>query len=72
VVVAPEHAVEWTKPVDWEADPQPKVEQLQLVPGAKFLTAFADGAVHQIPRDFPAEYLRLLVDYADGKLVLPP
>ena len=73
VVVSPEHAVEWTKPVDWESDPQPNVQQLQVVPGNQFLTVFADGSVRKVPRDFPAESIRLLVDYADGKpIFLPP
>lgn len=63
------HAVEWTKPDDWEYDAkQPKAGLGHLYPNG-FLAGLADGSVHFIPNSFDPEMLRRLFTKADGKVV---
>lgn len=58
VDVAPEHAVIWTRPDDWEIDPQPDLSKLRNVGGGRFLAVFGDGHVDRVPLDTPLEKLR--------------
>ena len=65
-----EHAVEWTKPADWEFDPDPAVESIfkSHEPGGTN-TAFADGSVHFISATIKAAVLRALLTRDGGEVV---
>jgi hypothetical protein len=67
VEVAPQHAVIWTKPDDWQVDLQ---DLWKGLPGDRdsFVAAFADGSVRTIPKAIPTETLRRLLIRNDGKL----
>ncbi|TWU00630.1 ECF RNA polymerase sigma factor SigW [Botrimarina colliarenosi] len=64
--VADEHAVEWTRPSDFDTllhAPAPRLGIGSFEPG-KFLASFVDGSIHQIGDDTSSEDLRkmLLID----------
>lgn len=71
VEVDPEHAVEWTRPSEWEVDPSPPLDRLHKV-GGRFLGVFGDGKARSLPLDMPAETLLRLIDCNDGKAVNMP
>ena len=66
VEVAPEHAVIWTKPDDWEVDFSDPLQGL-LGDREGFMATYVDGSARLIPKDTPAETLRRLLTIADGK-----
>ena len=68
VEVAPEHAVIWTQPEDWQVDSQDLWQGL-LGDRESFAVAFADGSVRVIPQTIPAETLRRLLTRSDGQSV---
>jgi hypothetical protein len=64
-----EAAVEWTRPADYELDPeQPLKGLVKLRPGG-FLGALADGSVQFVPATIDAEMLRRLFAKSDGRPV---
>ena len=61
VVVDEKHAVPWTKPSDWEFDPQaPARGLLTVADDSRFVLLFADGAIHLIRRSLDAKTLGAL------------
>lgn len=68
VQVAPEHAVEWTKPVDLPFDPRQPFAQLPTERDL-FLAAFCDGSCLRLSRAIGAETMRALATCAGGELV---
>ncbi len=71
--IDPEKAVEWTKPIDLEIDPDDPFTGLGHLPaGPVFRAAFFDGSVRQISVDVDrTQFLRLL-DPRDGNVVEIP
>jgi prepilin-type processing-associated H-X9-DG protein len=65
-----DHAVEWTKPADWEFDPDPAVQNIfrSHEPGGTNM-AFADGSVRFITAVIPAAILRALLTRAGGEVI---
>ena len=66
VEVAPEHAVMWTKPDDWEVDFSDPLKGL-LGDREGFIATYVDGSTRVIPKDTPAETLRRLLTIGDGQ-----
>jgi prepilin-type processing-associated H-X9-DG protein len=68
--VGDDHALEWTKPADWEFDPDPAVQAIfkSHDPGGTNM-AFADGSVHFISATIAAATLRALLTRDGGEVV---
>ncbi len=69
VVISDEHAVEWTRPVDWSFDSKRPRKGLGIKDGTKLKIVTADGAVHLIRSDIAEEQLRNLVNPQDGNIL---
>jgi hypothetical protein len=68
IEVAPEHAVVWTKPDDWNVDfSKPFAGLREKATG--FLCAFCDGSVHFISEAVDWETVRRLLQKNDGEPV---
>jgi hypothetical protein len=65
VEVDPTDAVVWTKPDDWEFQPESPRRGLGAVRIAGFLALFADGSVGLVPGTVGDETLRLLFQIGD-------
>jgi prepilin-type processing-associated H-X9-DG protein len=65
-----DRAVEWTKPADWEFDPDPAVQTIftSHEPNGTNM-AFADGAVRFISVTIPAATLRAIFTRAGGEVI---
>jgi Protein of unknown function (DUF1559) len=73
VEVDDEHAVPWTKPADWEYDPDQPTAGLGGHFGDRFLAGCLDGAVHAIPLDVDPDVMRALLTYSGREPVdFPP
>jgi Protein of unknown function (DUF1559) len=70
--VGDDHAVEWTKPADWEFDPDPAVESIfkSHDPSGTNM-AFADGAVRYISATIKPATLRALLTRDGGEVISP-
>jgi hypothetical protein len=68
VEVAPERAVEWTKPADINFKPDKPFDGLQFDRGA-FLAAFIDGSVRRITLAISPETMKRLVIRDDGEVI---
>lgn len=66
VEAAPEQAVIWTKPDDWEFDPQQPKAGLVGQRRGGFLASLSDGYVQLIPETVSEETLRRLFNRHDG------
>ena len=65
-----DHAVEWTKPADWEFDPDPAVESIfKSHDPIGTNMAFADGSVHFISATIKAATLRALLTRDGGEVI---
>ncbi len=65
----PASAVEWTKPTDWEMDPDDPMRGLgNLRPGG-FNAVFCDGSVHFLSNMLDPDTWRNIVTMADGNVV---
>ncbi len=69
VAVQPERAVPWTAPEDYAFDPADPGAGLARDAAGYFLMAAADGSVHQVPSDRPAQTLLNLFQISDGNVV---
>jgi hypothetical protein len=69
VKVKPEHAVPWTAPQDYKFDPAKPATGLDVDAAGNFMSAFADGSVHEIPADLPAKTMLHLFQMNDGQVV---
>ncbi|MCR9292787.1 MAG: DUF1559 domain-containing protein [bacterium] len=69
VDVKPELAVPWTAPQDYEFDPEAPAAGLQVDEAGVFVAGMADGSVHALPADLPAETLLHLFQMNDGHVV---
>jgi prepilin-type processing-associated H-X9-DG protein len=78
VEAAAEKAVPWTKPEDWEFDPEKEIDTRDLggLGGSDFFNAlFADGHVEAYIREFDLEALKKMFTRAGGEIAnanLPP
>jgi hypothetical protein len=62
VQTAPEKAVPWTKPSDWETDPKDPASGLAKVdPGGIFGAALLDGSVHELSHDSNPSELKAML-----------
>jgi hypothetical protein len=64
---APEHAVIWTKPIDWNVDLKKPTNGLVSAQDTEILFVFCDGSVQFYPVTIDRERLRLLILIADGQ-----
>ncbi|MCC7085421.1 MAG: DUF1559 domain-containing protein [Pirellulales bacterium] len=72
VEVAPEKAVPWTKPEDWEFDPEKDVDVSEfggLWEGGIFNAVFVDGHVAALTNFIEPELLKKLITRAGGEVV---
>jgi hypothetical protein len=69
VVAGDDHAVEWTRPVDWKFDSEKPWQGLGVKKGEKLKIVTADGAGHRIRDDIDDVQLRNLVNPQDGDIV---
>jgi hypothetical protein len=67
-----DHAVEWTKPDDWQFDPEPGMESIfRSHPPGGILAMFADGSVRYLKQTIAPATLRLLLSRNGGEVVNP-
>jgi hypothetical protein len=71
VEAGPDKAEIWTKPGGLPFDPKNPIAALGNI-GDKFIAAFLDGRVHELPRTIDAETLSKLIQHADGASVEIP
>ncbi|MCH8921866.1 MAG: DUF1559 domain-containing protein [Planctomycetes bacterium] len=69
VEVSDERAVIWTKPDDWEFNPDEPLDGLIGQHPRQFLALTFDGSVHRIPAIIDPELFRRLILYNDGQPV---
>ncbi len=72
VEIVPAKAVEWTKPADWEFDPEKQIDMNDfggLMPGNVFNVAFADGSVRALSRSLDPETLKAMFTRNGGEVV---
>ena len=69
--VDPNAAVEWTKPADWNFDPQNPMRDLGNVRPGVIVVGFADGAVFTISNNLAPEDFKALITKAGGEIVDP-
>lgn len=68
VEVAPEQAVEWTRPQDWEFNPQQPARGLLQRGAPGFLAGFADGSVRFISENVDTAALKAAFTIAGGEV----
>jgi hypothetical protein len=64
-----DHAVPWTKPDDWEYDPQDPTKGLGHLFEGWFGTAFCDGSARRLVLKIDPKVLRNLFERADGNAI---
>ena len=69
VTVQPQHAVEWTKPADWEFDEKKPFDKLTGKNGEGFRFSGCDGAAHNWPKVLPPDQLKALLTRAGGEVI---
>ena len=69
VEVNPEMAVEWTKPQDYELNPEDPLEGLGNVHAGGFLAAFCDGSTHFVANNVDPEVWKNVTQMSDGNVV---
>jgi hypothetical protein len=65
--VAPEHAVFWTKPEDWEVDLKDPLAKLRTEGRHTFAAGFHDGSARSIAINIDAEMLKRLITKTGGE-----
>lgn len=63
---APERAVVWTQPADWEFDKAAPEGQEQVSEAAEWLALFCDGSVRSLKTELPAVTLLRILQMNDG------
>lgn len=66
VKAGPDKAIPWTKPVDMPFNSANPFSVLGQSPDGSYLSAAADGSVHNLVPDLSAETLRNLIQHQDG------
>ena len=72
VEVAPEQAVEWTKPADWEVDLAHPRRGVERTDRNRFVAAWSDGSVQYVPVEFDETNLRASLTRAGGEIAKRP
>jgi hypothetical protein len=72
VEVEPQHAVEWTKPDDWQVDMSHPRQGLEQKDRKRFVAAWCDGSVQTIPTDIDKAKLRAFLTRAGREVVDRP
>ncbi|QDT67728.1 hypothetical protein MalM25_06300 [Planctomycetes bacterium MalM25] len=67
--VAPEHAISWTKPGDWEVDLKDPMAKLRTDQRKGFVSARYDGSAHYLTFDFSTSGLKKLITKAGGEVL---
>ncbi len=62
-----EHAVPWTKPDDWDFDPEQTTRGLRLVNDAGYLAGFCDGSTRLLGKNIKPAVLRMMITRAGGE-----
>ena len=71
VEVDDEHAVTWTKPDDWDFDPDQPTRGLRLADDAGYFVGFCDGSVQLLGKNIKPATLKHMFTRAGGE-VIPP
>ena len=66
-----DHAVTWTKPDDWQFDPQHPMAGLGRAHPGGFNAAFADGSVRFISASIDPKVFQAMLTIAGGELIPP-
>ncbi len=69
VQVKPKNAVPWTAPEDYAFAPEDPLAGVLIGSDGRWICALADGSIHELRGDAPAETVRRLFQRADGKMV---
>jgi RNA polymerase sigma factor (sigma-70 family) len=69
VTVQPQHAVEWTKPADWEFNEKKPFDKLTGKNGEGFRFSACDGAAHHWSKALTPEQLKAFLTKAGGEVV---
>ena len=72
VVAAPDRAVEWTRPADWEVDMDKPLDGLDAPVRDKFVAAFCDGHIEILPVNVDTDTLRAMLTRAGGEVYETP
>jgi hypothetical protein len=64
-----EHAVTWTRPDDWDYDPEQATRGLRLADDAGYLVGFCDGSVMLLDKDIKPATLRMMLTRAGGEVI---
>ncbi|MCA9176706.1 MAG: DUF1559 domain-containing protein [Planctomycetales bacterium] len=67
VEVAPQLAVPWTAPLDYQFDPKQPLQGVAVGPDGRWMAGFADGSVQSLNRKISAEVAQWLFSMNDGK-----
>lgn len=67
--VAPEHAVFWTKPEDWEVDRDDPLAKLRTYKREGFVTGYYDGAARFETFDIDPNLLKKLITKSGGEVI---
>lgn len=67
--VKPEAAVIWTKPDDWQFDPQQPLKNVDVKEDGTFSALFVDGSVQTLSGNMKSESMRRLIEINDGQVV---
>jgi hypothetical protein len=65
----PDHAVIWTKPDDWQYDPQNPLQGIGSLRPGGFLAGFADAHVTRISTGTDSEVLRAMMTRSGGEVI---
>jgi len=63
------HAVEWTKPTDYQFDPEKPLNGLGNVHAGGFNVTLADGSTHFVSNSIDAEVFKKMLTIAGGEIV---
>lgn len=69
VQAAPAAAVIWTKPDDWQFNPQKPFQGLQVTEEGDFWALFCDGRVEKLSTQMKPEMMQRLIERNDGQVV---
>jgi hypothetical protein len=69
VTVQPQHAVEWTKPADWEFDEKKPFDKLTGKDGEGFRFSACDGSAHNWAKAVPPDRLKAWLTKAGGEVI---
>ncbi len=64
-----ELAVEWTKPADWEVDPDKPLKGIGIGPDGNIDVLLADGSIHSLSSEIEADFFWRLLTIAGAEII---